>query len=78
MKKTRRIVKVAWGDAHALSDGWGKFESKDHKPRKVVSVGFVLLDNDIGVSITQSVDTENHDDHSLFIPRCNVISMEEL
>jgi len=77
-KKTKRIVKVTWGDAHAISDGWGKFEGKDHHPRKVVTVGFVLRDDKVGLSVAQSVDTENHDDHCLFIPRCNVQNVEDL
>ena len=77
-KKTKHIVKVTWGDAHALGDSWGKFEPKDHKTRRVASVGFVLQDDEVGISITQSVDTENHDDHGLFIPRCNIEKVEDL
>ena len=63
------VVVVTWGDAHALSDSWGKFESKDHKPRQVVSVGFVLREDKVGISICQSCDTEKHDDHGTVRPR---------
>jgi hypothetical protein len=77
-KKLARCVIVNWIDAHALSDSWGKFEKKDHKPRPVTSVGWVLQDDEVGISITQSVDTEGHDDHSLFVPAVNVTSIREI
>ena len=75
---TRRLVRVIWGDAHGLSDSWGKFEKKDHKPRIVQSVGFVLLEDEVGISIAQSVDTEKNDDHAIFIPAAMVQKVEEL
>jgi hypothetical protein len=77
MKKPKRIFKVVWGDAHALSEAWGKFEVKDHKPRKVVSVGFLLRHDDIGISLTQSYDSQANDDHGLFIPTSCIIDIEE-
>ena len=77
-KKLRRCVIVEWIDAHALGDSWGKFEKKDHKPRPVTSVGFVLRDDEVGISITQSVDTEGHDDHGLFVPSVNITSIREI
>ena len=77
-KHRDRLVVVTWGDAHALSDSWGKFESKDHKPRRVVSVGFVLREDNVGISICQSYDTEKHDDHALFIPAGMVQKVEDI
>lgn len=76
--KLPRVVLVAWRDAVGLSDGWGQFESKDHKPRLVVSVGLVLREDKTGVSLAQSLDSKGHDDHAIFIPRCNIESVEEL
>ena len=77
-KHCSRLVVVTWGDAHALSDSWGKFESKDHKPRKVVSVGFVLREDKVGISICQSYDTEKHDDHALFVPAGMIQKVEDI
>jgi hypothetical protein len=77
-KKLTKIVVVIWNDAHALSDSWGKFEVKDHKPREVHSVGYVLKSDDVGVSIAQSWDSQCNDDHALFVPRGMVVSEELL
>jgi hypothetical protein len=77
--KLPRAVMVAWRDAHGISDGWGKFEAKkDHKPKLVVSIGWVLKDNKVGVSLAQSLDSDKHDDNTIFIPRCNIESVEDL
>ena len=53
-------------------------ESKDHKPRRVVSVGFVLREDKVGISICQSYDTEKHDDHALFIPAGMIQKIEDI
>lgn len=77
-RKLSRCIIVCWIDAHALGDTWGRFENKDHKPRPVTSVGYVLQDNEVGISICQSVDADGHDDHGLFIPSVNVTSIREI
>lgn len=77
-RRPDRCVIVEWHDAHALGDAWGMFEKKDHKPRLITSVGWVLVDDAVGLSITQSIDTLGHDDHGLFIPRCNVKTVQEI
>lgn len=77
-RKLSRCVIVEWIDAHALGDSWGRFEKKDHKPRPVTSIGWVLMDDQVGISITQSVDSQGHDDHGLFIPSVNITSIREI
>ena len=77
-RKAKRCVIVEWIDAHALGDAWGMFEEKDHRPRPVTSIGFVLKDDKVGISITQSIDSQGHDDHGLFVPRCNVVNVQEI
>ena len=73
-----RVVVVVWDDAHAISDAWGKFEPKDHKPRRIHSVGYLVRQDKIGISMVQSFDTEKNDDHGLFVPACNIVSVTNL
>ncbi len=77
-RKAKRCVIVEWIDAHALGDSWGMFEKKDHKPRPVRSVGWVLHEDGVGISIAQSVDSVGHDDHGLFVPAVNITKIREI
>ena len=69
----RRVALVVWDDAHAVGENWGKWELKDHKPRRIHSIGYVMRDDEVGVTLVQSIDAEKNDDHGLFVPRCNVV-----
>ncbi len=70
-RKRQRICVVVWDDAHGCQEGWGDWEPKeDHRPRKIISVGIVLRDDDAGMSLAQNKDRRAHKyDHVIFIPR---------
>lgn len=70
----QRVFTVVWGDAHGGQEGWGDFnKKKDHAPRKVLSVGIVLVDDALGVTLAQSKDNRTGQyDHTIFIPRENI------
>lgn len=52
-KKPGTLVRVNWGDAWGAS-GWAA--GTDHRPLSVVSVGFVIEHDDIGISLAEGRD----------------------
>ena len=79
-RQPKRVVIVEWDDAHAGEDGWSKWEPKTHhKARKIVSVGFVLVDNEIGISLCASKDAvADTIDNMTFIPRSCITEVTDV
>jgi hypothetical protein len=54
-KKPGTLVRVNWGDAWGAS-GWAS--GTDHKPLPVVSVGFVIQHDEVGISLAEGRDAQ--------------------
>ena len=76
MAKPKRILRVTWGDAHGCFPHWRSKPPKQ-KPRRMVSVGACLQDDEVGITLVQSWDKSLVAD-GIFIPRANVQEVEEL
>lgn len=65
-----KIVEVTWRDAHADNEVQ-KPEDVDeaHKPHMVRSVGYLYLNDKIGVTLVRDIDEDGALDGRLFIPR---------
>lgn len=77
-KKTNEkpMMKVTWGDAHGAFVQWTR-KPKPQKPKKVISVGICIQDDEVGMTLVQSVSGPCVDS-GIFIPRCNIEEIEEL
>jgi hypothetical protein len=65
-----QAVEVIWRDAHGGCEGWQEFDSEEHSPRHIHTVGFLLKNDDVGITVCSSVDTDaDMVDGSTFIPR---------
>jgi hypothetical protein len=62
---------VVWDDAHGCEEGWQTWQPKEHhQPRKILTVGIVLKDDDTGMALAQNKDRRaRRYDHIIFVPR---------
>ena len=72
------MVYVEWMDSFGRS-GWAPLESlRAERPSKVVSVGFVLRENDEAVLIVQSLSDHDNGDNSIVIPKVAITKMRRV
>jgi len=56
LAKTRRVAEVEWEDSHT-THGWTDVEPA-HDGYSIRTVGYVLQDNDRGLVLTESINTD--------------------
>ena len=80
MGRRHRVACVVWDDAHGGLNGWGSFEAKkDHKPRVILSVGIVLRDDEVGITLAQSKDQRARNyDNTIFVPRVCITEVTDV
>ena len=75
----RRIVTVVWDDAHGANVGWDEWDPKEHRARKILSVGIVLKDDAHGISLAQNMDRHARKfDHVIFIPQACIVEVTDV
>lgn len=72
MDKLHQISACVWNDAHG-SDGTISIHEIDHKPYVYTTVGFLLLSDEIGVSIASEMGEDGKFRDITFIPRAMVV-----
>ena len=78
MAKTTRIAKVTWGDAHSCHMTWKHYKKvSKEKPKKVISVGTVVQDDEYGMTLVLNSSGPMRDS-GIFIPRVNIVEVEDL
>jgi hypothetical protein len=83
-RKRQSVVTVVWLDAHpgnnTDSGSWGDWSAKkDHRGRKILSVGIVLKDTKAGITLAQSKDRHARKyDHTLFIPAGCIVEVTDV
>ena len=69
---------VIWNDAHGQSDG-GWVASVSHRPQKIRTVGMLLKDDEVGVTVVLSHDKQSgHYGDYVFIPRACITLLRQL
>lgn len=81
-RKRQSICVVTWNDAHGgeASDGWHQWQpKKHHRPRKILSVGIVLREDKLGITLAQNKDrSAGVIDHTIFIPTGCIVEIMEV
>jgi len=70
-------VLIEWADAHGGDQGWVDHSEIDHKPAGVVTVGLLLKQDSVGITVVMSKQDEAIGGY-MFIPACNVVSITQL
>lgn len=79
--KSLPLVAVYWDDAHGNGPEWSDDISPqdlDHKPTPMVSVGWLLRDDDWGVSLACEQSGEDSYRGHTFVIRANVVAVRML
>jgi hypothetical protein len=73
------LVIVEWGDAHGGSR-WVQYSDLDrlHAPIKVRNVGYLVKEDNIGVTLTHGFDENNNLVGTFFIPKNGVIKITKV
>jgi hypothetical protein len=66
-----KLVQVIWEDAQA-EGGWKSTADITHEPDRIVSVGWLVKRDDVGVTICQSTNRDGRIADTLFVPAAYV------
>ena len=73
------LKKVIWMDSNTPS-GWHYPDSQNYRPLKVISVGYVVFENDDCITLAGSVvfgeDYQASD--TMTIPKCCILSVKDM
>ena len=74
------IYLVTWVDSEASGEWTGSEDwEKGLKFSSIVSIGFLVAENDLGIALAVSWCEENkHANPIMYIPHCSIISKEEI
>lgn len=75
--KPKTLVKVEWGDAWGGS-GWTRTIEKDHGLLKVITVGFVEIHDEKGISLGTGWDENGTWNGQHFIPAGMILKVTRL
>lgn len=80
LARTRGVAEVEWEDSHT-THGWIDTLPK-HDGHAIRSVGYVVQDDEVGVVLTESIDTDETTSHpwgcSMAIPRSAIRKVKYL
>ena len=71
------IALVVWDDAHG-NDAMFNDTDVDHKPYRFTSVGFLIRNDDIGISLAREFTEDGVCRDHQFIPRVLIVSMQTM
>ena len=80
-RRKQSVCTVVWNDAHPGNgvghDSWAEWTAKkDHKPRRILSVGIVLKNDKKGITLAQTKDRHSRRyDHTIFIPAGTIVEV---
>lgn len=71
------LIQVEWKDAQT-GHGWEHEEDLSIEIPVVITVGFLIKENDDGVLIASSVGTDRHSNARIVIPKGMIVNRKEL
>lgn len=75
--EANEIVGVRWFDSCGLG-GWMKLDEIDGMPSDILTVGLVIYNNKVALTVAQSVDTSDGVDNWITVPWANITSVDVL